>query len=76
MELPLSGLLDLLARDYGAILALVGIGGGEDFRHFLLRLLGLFVALVFAFGHGGVPYAGVPQRRMPGGSLPALGAGV
>ena len=68
-------LFDLLAGDHCAILGLARIGGGENLGHFLLRLLGFFVAFVFSFGHLASFPTGNP-RRLPGGSLPLAAKGI
>lgn len=60
---PWRGLLDLLARDDGAVLAQPGVRGGQHLGNDLLGLLGLFVAFAFFLGHRRVPC-------LPEGSLP------
>ena len=61
-----AGLLDLFARDGGAIFGLSGIRGCKHLQNFLFGLLDLFVAFVLFFGHRRVPSCRGDRCRQSG----------
>ena len=73
LRLVQAGLLDLFPGNHRAVLARVGIRGGQHLRHFLLGLLGFLATLVFLFRHIRFPFCrwvrGGPRHE---GSLPPV----